>query len=142
MLRVQSVARMLAPADTGKLRQSIGIIARRPTKRDKKSQYVKNSDIAIAIVSTKVIPKHLNKEFAQANKGLKGKERKLAKRAFLTANGIAYDQRAIAQEFGTADVTAKPFMRPALETQTSTVVSTLGSILKQKIEQYRSKSAK
>jgi hypothetical protein len=33
-------------------------------------------------------------------------------------------------------------MRPALESQTTAVVSTLGSILKQKIEQYRSKTAK
>ena len=142
MLRVQSVARMLAPSDTGKLRQSIGIVARRPTNRDKKSQYVKNSDMAIAIVSTRVIPKHLNKEFASTHKGIKGKERASAKRAFLTEHGVAYDQRAIAQEFGTATVSAKPFMRPALESQTTAVVSTLGSILKQKIEQYRSKTAK
>ena len=140
MLRVQSVARMLAPTDTGKLRESIGIIARRPTTRDKKSQYIKNSDIAIAIVSTKVIPKQYNKEFAQANKGLKGSERQKAKREFLTEKGFAYDQRAVAQEFGTGDVAAKPFMRPALESQTASVMASLGLILKQKIEQYRSKS--
>ena len=142
MVRVQSVARMLAPTDSGKLRQSIGTIARRPTKRDKKSQYIKNSDIAIAIVSTKVIPKNLTQEFARANKGLKGKERRIAKRAFLQDKGMPFDQRAIAQEFGTAEVSAQPFMRPALESQASTVVATLGSILKQKIEKYRSKTTK
>jgi HK97 gp10 family phage protein len=139
MLKVQSMARMLAPTDTGKLRESIGIIARRPTRRDKKSQYIKNSDIAIAIVSTKVIPKNLTQEFAKLSKGLKGKERAMAKRQFLESKGVAYDQRAVAQEFGTAEVNAKPFMRPALESQTASVVATLGSILKQKIEQYRSK---
>jgi HK97 gp10 family phage protein len=142
MLRVQSMARLLAPSDTGALRKSIGIVARRPTTRDKKSQYIKNSDMAIAIVSTSVIPKHLTKEFAKAHKGLKGKERAMAKRTFLTEHSVSFDQRAIAQEFGTATVSAKPFMRPALESQTTAVVSTLGLILKQKIEQYRSKTAK
>jgi len=142
MQRVQSVARMLAPIDTGKLKESIGIIARRPTNRDKKSQYIKRSDIAIAMVSTRVIPKHITKEFSQANKGLKGRERSTAKRAFLTEKGLAYDKRAVSQEFGNAELPAKPFMRPALESQTSAVVATLGAILKQKIEQYRSKTAK
>jgi HK97 gp10 family phage protein len=139
MLRVQSVARMLAPADTGKLKESIGILARRPTRRDKKSQYIKNGDIAIAIVSTKVIPKQYHKEFSALNKGLKGKERASAKRNFLSEQGFAYDQRAISQEFGTADVPAQPFMRTALESQSTSVATTLGAILKQKIEQYRSK---
>jgi HK97 gp10 family phage protein len=139
MIRVQSMARMLAPTDTGALKRSIGIVARRPTNRDKKSQYVKNSDIAIAIVSTKVIPKHLTQQFAKEHKGLKGKERSAAKREFLRNSGMPFDQRAIAQEFGTADVSAKPFMRPALESQTTSVVATLGEILRQKIEQYRAK---
>ena len=139
MLKVQSMARMLAPTDTGKLRESIGIIARRPTKRDKQSQYIKNSDIAIAIVSTKVIPKQYHKQFAQANKGLKGRERGKAKREFLTEQGFAYDKRAVSQEFGNAELPAKPFMRPALESQTTSVVLSLSAILKQKIEQYRSK---
>jgi HK97 gp10 family phage protein len=140
MARVESVARMLAPSDTGTLRKSIGIVARKPTSRDKKSQFVKSTDTAIAIVSTRVIPKELTKQFSASNKGLKGKERAAAKRAFLAENGIGYDQRAIAQEFGTANVNAQPFLRPALETQTGHVVATLGAILKQKIEQYKAKN--
>lgn len=142
MLRVQAVARMLAPADTGVLKRSIGLTARRPTSKDKKSQYVSNSDMAIAIVSTNTIPKELSKEFNAANKGVKGKERSKARREFLKASGVKFDERAMAQEFGTSELPAQPFMRPALESQAQSVVNTLGNILKIKIEQYRSKQRK
>lgn len=139
MERVQSMARMLAPSDTGQLRKSIGIIGRRPTSRDKRSKYISQGDVAIAIVSTKVIPKEVQKQFASQSKGLRGAEKAQAKRKFLSEGGFNHDQRAISQEFGTGRNPASPFMRPALESQASSVVSELGNILKQKIEQYRSK---
>lgn len=139
MERVQSMARMLAPSDTGELRKAIGIIGRRPTGRDKRSKYVSQGDVAIAMVSTKVIPKEIQKQFASQSKGLKGAEKKQAKRKFLQESGFNYDKRAISQEFGTARNPASPFMRTALESQASSVVTELGTILKQKIEQYRSK---
>lgn len=140
MERVQSMARMMAPSDTGELRKSIGIVGRRPTGRDKRSKYISNTDVAIAMVSTKVIPKDVHKEFSRANKGLKGKERSAAKRKFLTDQGYNYDKRAISQEFGTAKIPAQPYMRTALESQAAAVVAKLGQILRQKIEQYRSKT--
>jgi len=139
MERVQAMARMLAPSDTGQLRRTIGIIGRRPTGRDKRSKYISQGDVAIAIVSTKVIPKEVQREFAKQSKGLKGAEKSKAKRKFLSDGGFNHDQRAISQEFGTGRNPASPFMRPALESQAGSVVAELGRILKQKIEQYRSK---
>jgi HK97 gp10 family phage protein len=142
MQRVAAVARMLAPTDTGMLKKHIGITARRPTTKDKKSQYVSNGDVAIAVVSTQTIPKEWKQAFNSANKGVKGSERVKAKKAFLKVSGMKGDGRAMASEFGTAEITAQPFMRPALESQAQSVVNTLGTILKSKIEQYRSKNIK
>ena len=48
--------------------------------------------------------------------------------------------RSAANEFGTAKMAAQPFLRTSLESQAQAVSATLGQILKQKIEQYRSRN--
>ncbi len=156
MQPVLNMARMLAPNDTGMLRNTLTIVGRRPTNRDRKSKYVTSSDSVIAMVTTKNIPKKLKNKFNETHAGLisdyanakngsafktiAGKKLKSAKRSFYENHGIPYDARAVANEFGTANMGAKPFMRVSLESQAMKVSQRLGQILKQKIEQYRSKT--
>ena len=47
----------------------------------------------------------------------------------------------MSQEFGNADTTAQPYLRPALESQSSRVIAILSSFLTYKLTQYKSKKA-
>jgi HK97 gp10 family phage protein len=131
MKPVLDKAKSLVPIDTSLLRKSLMIVARRPTRNDKRSIYVSKNDSVIAMVTTKPISKKLKKQSV----GLSRSERK---RFYATQNTI-YDARAVSNEFGTAKMAAQPFMRTSLESQASIVSASLGEILRQKIEQYRSK---
>lgn len=146
MQPVLNMAKALSPKDTGLLERSLTIVARKPYGKDRKSQYIQIKDDAIAIVSTKPIPKKLKKEaFAihgnlwKPGKKQDNSEYYSAKKKFFESKGFLYDGRAIANEFGTANRSAKPFLRISLESQAQQVTAALGQILKQKIEQYRSK---
>jgi hypothetical protein len=105
-----------------------------------KSRYVLPTDSAIALVTTKPIPKKLKTAFHAANSNLKGAEYKKARKNYYQEAGAFYDARAIANEFGTAKMSAKPFMRVSLESQQQTVASSLGRILAQNIEKYKAKN--
>jgi HK97 gp10 family phage protein len=61
-------AKGLARVNTGRMRDSIIIEARRPTDRDKKSKYIYDNDAAIAIVSVRQSAVSLGEEFGTANK--------------------------------------------------------------------------
>lgn len=162
---VLSMAKMLAPkGETHLLANSLTIVGRRPTNRDKKSRYINNSDTVIGLVTTKSIPQKLKKKFSSSNDSLisdyanskRGsefrkityKEIKKKKKKFYAGFGMAWDARAPANEwgtkteFGSAHTPASPFMRPAMESKGQAAANELGKILKQKIEQYRSKNAK
>lgn len=126
MKPVLGKAQALVPVDTGALRASLRIEARKPTRKDRKSIYVSPTDVAIATVTTapgKVLAK---KRFINQRTGKK-------------QVGIASDARAIANEFGTGKMSAKPFMRPALESSTGVVVSDLADQLRTAITKYKSR---
>lgn len=119
-------AKLRAPVDTGALSASLWIEARKPTNKDKRSKYVNKDDAVIAAVTT--APGY-----------------KLAKTSFhnrknTTSNikqvGVKSDARAVAMEFGTANVAAKPFLRPAIESNSANVVNSLGDYLKVELEKY------
>lgn len=110
-------ARQNAPEDTGDLMRSLLVEARRPTKRDRRSKYVTQTDTVIAAVTT-------------------ASGKKLAKM------GIKSDARAIAQEFGTARHPAQPYLRPALEANAQNTINRLAEILARRIQQYRAKMGK
>ena len=114
MKPVLAQARADSPIDTGGLRRSLQVEARRPTRKDKSSKYVSSTDTVIALVTT-------------------APGKKLAKM------GIKSDARAIAQEFGTAKNPAHPYLRSALETQSSAVVDNLKNILIRRIDTFRKK---
>ena len=141
MKPVLAMAQALAPVDTGLLQESLTIFSRRPTGKDKQSRYIGPNDSAIAVVSTRPIPRRLRKNAYEATKNIKDKnDRKRAIKKYFEEQGIFYDARAIANEFGTANRSAHPFLRISLESQAQTVSDYLGILLKQKIEAYKAKN--
>jgi len=112
MKPVLAKARADAPVDTGGLRRSLQVEARRPNRKDKRSKYIANTDTVISLVTT-------------------APGKKLAKL------GIKSDARAIAQEFGTAKHPAHPYLRVALESQSTSVVNNLAGILARRIDKYK-----
>lgn len=112
MKPVLAKARADAPVDTGGLKRSLQIEARRPNRKDKRSKYIANTDTVISLVTT-------------------APGKKLAKL------GIKSDARAIAQEFGTARNPAHPYLRAALESQSTSVVNNLAGILARRIDKYK-----
>jgi HK97 gp10 family phage protein len=114
MRPVLAMAKSNAPVDTGTLQRTLQTEARRPTKRDRRSKYITQTDTVIAIVTT-----------APAKK--------------LKKLGIKSDARAIAQEFGSSRNPAHPYLRPALESQAQSVVNNLSSILARRLNDYKIK---
>lgn len=125
---------------TGELAASLQIEARRPTRRDKQSKYVSFTDAVIATITT-------------APKSKLVKIRKKVMKARATRRGTSFDEaqfdntlhtfdgRAIAQEFGTAKIPARPYLRPAMEANAQQIVSTLGKDIFQGIAQYYADNA-
>jgi HK97 gp10 family phage protein len=148
---VLRAAQQNAPVDTGGLRLSLQIEARRPNRKDQRSKYISNTDAVIAVVTT-ASGKKLKK--MSQGKGLEQSRRRLASMeqdahvgAYRAHNfmGVDSDARAIAQEFGTARMKNKdgnPFMRPALENNATQVANTLGKILGDQITKYKSRKVK
>ena len=120
-------ARALAPQDTGALKASLRIEARKPSRKDKKSIYVNPSDVVIGTVTT-------------APGTVLRKKRFYNKKTKQSQVGIDSDARAIANEFGTAKMPAHPFMRPALESSTMQILNDLGDSLKAEIFKYRTRT--
>jgi HK97 gp10 family phage protein len=128
-----------APVDTGGLKLSLQVEARRPTRRDKRSKYISDTDTVIAAVTTAS-----GKKLAQMSegKGLLRARRKLKKMGIENAEsfaGIRSDARAVAQEFGSAHNGPHPFLRPAMESQASDTAKRLGDIISRRLNQYKAK---
>jgi HK97 gp10 family phage protein len=139
----QAVSR--APADTGGLRLSLQIEARRPTRRDRRSKYITETDTVIAAVTTASGEKLAK---MSEGKGLIKAKRRLASmggdahvNAYLAHNykGIKSDARAIAQEFGSAHNAAHPFLRTSMEGQAQQTAKRLGEIIGRRLLQYKAK---
>ena len=127
MRSVLNRAKSLVAVDTGALRASLQVEARRPSQKDKRSQYVNFSDVAVAFVTTASGKKLKKTKFKNQRTGQK-------------QVGIESDGRAIALEFGTKKQTAKPYLRPALESQQATVLQSLAGNLGTQLEKYRKAS--
>jgi len=129
MQPVLATSKALVRKDTGALEASLRIEARKPTTKDKRSVYVHPNDTVIATVTT-APPKVLAKK---AFHNLKNKKSKIKQ------VGIESDMRAIANEFGTGKMAAKPFLRPAMESNSEIVVNSLFSSLITQLEKYKSR---
>jgi HK97 gp10 family phage protein len=135
MKPVLARAQVNAPVDTGGLKLTLQLEARRPTKADRRSKYINQTDTVIAKVTT--APGWKLKKMSEG-KGLKAARKKLEKMGVDSAlaqkfMGLDSDARAMAQEFGTARTPAHPYLRTALETDAQGTVTRLGEILSRRI---------
>ena len=143
MKPVLETSKALVPVDTGLLRRGLWIESRKPRTKDFRSKYVNRNDAVIALVTTKPIPEKLKKEAYAKYGHLKSKsEFNLAKRKFLESKGHYWDARAVAMEWGTVNVTKRSYLRPALESQGSSVVNSLGSDLRVALDKYKVRQAR
>lgn len=68
MEAIVPIAKQLARADTGTMRQSIRVDSRIPNARDKKSAYIDKNDAVIGVVSVRQSAISLGEEFGTAKK--------------------------------------------------------------------------
>lgn len=68
MMVALPTAKNLVRRDTGELAESIDVVAKRPSDKDKQSKYIYDSDAAIAILSAKASDVSLSEEFGTAKK--------------------------------------------------------------------------
>jgi HK97 gp10 family phage protein len=142
MQPVLQMAQANAPVDTGGLRLSLQVEARRPTRADRRSKYVSPYDSVIAIVTTasgrKLARMSEGAGLKQSKKRLGAMTQDAHYGAYLSNKfaGVKSDARAIAQEFGTAHNGAKPFLRSAIEAQQTSTVNTLAAILRRRLTNY------
>lgn len=128
MAPVLSTAQALVPRDTGQLAASLQVEARKPTARDKRSKYSAPNEIVIGLVTVAPGSKFKPRLFHN----LHNKKNKIKQYATM-------DARAVAVEFGTHKMAAHPFLRPALESNSPTVLSILSETFGGALEKYRSK---
>ncbi len=139
MKPVLAQAQANAPMDTGGLRLSLQVEARRPTKRDRRSKYITQTDTVIASVTTAS-----GKKLAKMSEGaglIRARKRllKLGATAEQAAafQGFESDARAMSQEFGSSRNGAQPYLRPAIEGMAQQTIDTLGRVLGRRIEQFK-----
>lgn len=128
-------AKTLAPVDTGAMAHSLRLASSLPSKKAKRSIYINDNDTVISTV-TSASGKQLEKmKFHNYKESYKQKKD-------IKTIGVASDARVIANEFGTAKMPARPFLRPALESNSYTVVNSLGDSLAESLRRYRARTAK
>jgi HK97 gp10 family phage protein len=115
MAPVLETAKALAPVDSGQLKDHIYMKVQKPASRDKASLSYEGEGIMARVT---VGPKRQDSKVAGVYVK-RGKQKNL------------YNHRpvALAKEFGTADIAARPFMRPALAANVDNVIQRLGDAI-------------
>jgi hypothetical protein len=127
-------AKMLAPVDTGAMARSLRLAASIPSRKDRRSIYISDNDTVISTVTT-ASGKQLEKlTFYNYKESYKQKKD-------VKTTGVASDARVIANEFGTGKMAARPFLRPALESESYNVVNSLGDSLAESLRRYKTRTA-
>lgn len=125
-------AKTLAPVDTGAMAASLRLASSLPSKKAKRSIYINDNDTVISTV-TSASGKQLAKlKFYNYSESFK-------KKKDVKTTGVESDARVIANEFGTGKMPSRPFLRPALESQSFTVVNSLGDSLAESLRKYKAK---
>jgi HK97 gp10 family phage protein len=142
MKPVLAQAQQMAPVDTGALSLMLQVEARRPTRKDRRSKYITESDTVIAVVTTASGKKM---KAMSEGKGLERTRRRLRKLGVSEQQAAAFmgfesDARAIAQEFGTSHNPSQPYLRPAIEGQSQATVDRLASAIKKYIDKFKAKT--
>ena len=104
-----------APRNSGQLAEHIYMKTQRPTSRDKASSSYRGEVFMCRVTSG---PKRMQ-DIESTTIGKGGKERVYRK---IKPVGLA-------MEFGTAEIAARPFIRPALASNVTTVVDRLGQMV-------------
>ena len=115
--------------DTGALRASLQIEARKPNSKDRNSKYYSPGEIVIGRVSTAPGNRLKKKSFFNLHNT----------KSNIKQIGIGSDGRAMFTEFGTAKESAKPYLRPALEHTATAILDSLSIELGSALEKYKSK---
>lgn len=126
--------------DSGALAASLRIESKKPSAKDKRSLYVNATDVVISkvtIAPPNVLAKKrfLNLKSGPANTSAFNKRP-------IKQIGIQLDMRGLANEFGTAKLPAKPFLRPALESGAPMVLGSLKDALALALQKYKSRKNK
>jgi len=129
MKTVLEKARSLVAKDTGALAASLQVEARKTRKKDFRSKYIFPGDVVIGAVTTASGKKLAKLKFNNIKTGQK-------------QVGTKSDARAMVLEFGTANMSPRPYLRPALESSAAQVTGTLGKSLGVALEKYKAKQAK
>ena len=142
MKPILTLAQQKVPVNTGALQMMLQVEARRPTSKDRRSKYITKNDAVIATVTT---PSGKKLKAMSEGKGLERTRRRMIKLGATQEQAAAFqgfqsDARAIAQEFGTAKMPAKPYLRPALESQSQETVNRLADSLRKYILKFRMKT--
>ncbi len=130
-------AQAAAPLDTGALRSSLQIEARKPRSKDLRSKYVNKNDVAIALITTAP-----GKKLAAGVKVYDVEASYKKKKDVYKKIVVKSDARATVMEFGSANTPAQPYLRPALESNSKTVTNDLGKSLALALEKYKARQAK
>lgn len=133
--------------DTGQLKRTLRVSARPVKGKDLRSKYVNQGDIVIATVSAKLVKKYVQNSTGKlTNVGDVSDARAIAveygtknKNTSVDVTGLSKRSAlALQREMGTVRMAARPYLRPALENNRSTVVEEFGRELKKVLEKYRS----
>lgn len=138
MQPVLQTAKSLVAVDTGGLLASLQLEVRKPTRKDRRSKYITDTDVVIGAVTTAPGKKLAKKKYFNQKKQKKVQGIPSDGRANFTEYGFDH----YAREMGSAAVPAQPFMRPALERNSQSVVDSLSSHLKTAIEKYKAKQTR
>jgi len=128
-------AKTLAPVDTGAMAASLRLASSIPSRKAKRSIYINENDTVISTVTTASGAQLAKLSFYNYKESYKQKKD-------VKTKGVASDARVIANEFGTGKMPARPFLRPALESQSYAVVNGLGDSLAESLKRYRAKISK
>jgi len=115
--------------DTGALRASLQIEARKPNSKDRNSKYYSPGEIVIGRVSTAPGNKLKKKSFFNLHNT----------KSNIKQIGIESDGRAMFTEFGTHKEAPRQYLRPALENTSVAILDNLGTELGSALEKYKSK---
>lgn len=136
--------------DTGQLKRTLQLSARPVKGKDLRSKYVKEGDIVIATVSAKIAKKYVESKTAKG--GIRNVGDVSDGRAMFVEYGTKNHNKnadvkglskrsalAVQRELGTVRMAARPYLRPALESNQSKVVENIKIEIKNIVEKYRSK---
>lgn len=124
--------------DTGQLQRTLQVNARLAKPRDRRSKYVEPTDLVISQVSALLNKKGNDVSDGRAmfvEYGTKNHNRTITLPKGLSKRS----QTALQREFGTVRMAARPYLRPALQENTSAVTDKLKTEIQQQITKYKAK---